>query len=110
MSTPTVPVKVVADAAAFGMVPVSQEVFFAILGRLNVHPCAIGRYDSVTGYFSEWKTPLNEVLGGSVGGTVFSEPTYMFTPAFAAKHRARIQEIEAGLAPAGKAVSREVSA
>ncbi len=51
------------------MVLVTQEIFFATVGKMNVHPTPIGKWDDVIGYKSLWKLRDGTVVGESDGAT-----------------------------------------
>lgn len=76
-----------------GFVTVSREVFYATVGRLDVHPHPRGNYDFHFGYVSEWRLRDNTLIAKSTGGTTFSHTRYMVTQAFyaqtVAKHLAK---------------------
>ena len=75
-----------------GFVTVTREVFYATVGRLDVHPYPRGSYDPHFGYVSEWRLRDNTLIAKSTGGTTFSHSRYMVTQAFytanVAKHLA----------------------
>lgn len=73
-----------------GMVTITRNAFFASVGRLNVHPGVVGRYDRTFGFRSDWKTPDGEVIAVTVGGTVFAHTRYMVTQRIFNGHRAAI--------------------
>lgn len=72
-----------------GMETVSRETFFDVIGPLNVHPNAIGKYDQIFGYRSDWKLRNNTLIGVTVGGTCFSHTRYMLTPAMLEQYQAK---------------------
>ena len=62
------------------MVTVSKGEFYAAMTG-NVSPYfGQRRYDAVTGYTAEWKTPYGELLGVSSGIPHLHNELYMLTP------------------------------
>lgn len=56
-----------------GWAQISKEEFFAIVGRLDVHPSPQGPWDNRYGYVSHWKLRDEHVIGLSDGGTHLQE-------------------------------------
>jgi len=47
------------------MQAINKARFYAIIGKLNVHPCPIGKWDN--GFLTHWKLPDGTVIGVSHG-------------------------------------------
>jgi len=50
------------------MVPVTQDVFFKKIEKLDVHPSIVSKWDEDTGYKCEWKQRDGSVIGESTSG------------------------------------------
>lgn len=77
------------NAATFGMVEVTREQFFAVVGPLNVHPSvAHACFDPTWGYRADWTmlTGAGEVIGHSWNGPGYANgelAVYMLVPRLA---------------------------
>ena len=79
-----------------GYVTISQEAFFATVGRLDVAPRAVGDYDPIFGYRSHWKLNRGgELVGVSAGGTCHSHHRFMVSPQFFDANRDAIEKANA---------------
>lgn len=81
--------KVIPDALP-GMVAVSRDAFYAVVGKLDVHPTPQGPWDHVLGYRSDWKLRDGRLIACSIGEPPLSEVTYMVTEGFHAANRAAL--------------------
>lgn len=50
-----IPAPIEIDAKYASMVEVTEDSFFAVIGKLNVHPYAIGRMNGKFHHASEWR-------------------------------------------------------
>ena len=51
-----------------GLIKVTKDQFYEVVGKLNVHPCPRGPYDQEQGYTDEWRMVNGQQLIGKSWG------------------------------------------